>query len=266
MRSIQAKLVTLTGLATLLIGTVTTPSMAAVVLTNHYTDTLDTGLRGFVANFPAQTVNLNNGAITGNTVSDTSNRTTVPAFDARYGAFQNMGGIVAFYGYPFEATYSVEGATGTVGDKVVAHEDVAGTIQMFVNGSSVASTPFSVSLNPSCTASTNTFAIILCSDQQKQFYFSDSIPVAIHAGDVINFQYNMTESNISCQVEFAGGGSSFCIEGGTGITDLKNIKDPQWGGSLAVTYDYVPEPASLTLFSVGLAGLIGVRGRRRREA
>ena len=142
-----------------------------------------------------------------------------------------MGGIVAFYGYPFEATFSVEGATDTTGDKVVAHEDVAGTIQMFVNGLSVASTPFSVSLNPSCTASNNTFTVILCPDQQKQTYFSSSLPVAINAGDTINFKYNMTETNISCEVLPIGGGTpGVCISGNTGITDLNNIQDPEWGG------------------------------------
>jgi hypothetical protein len=251
------------GVAALVTVLVAPQARASIVATQSYTVTLDTGLRGFVADFPTQTLGPN-GAFAGSNVSDTSNRTTVPAFDQRYGAFQNMGGIVAFYGYPFEATFSVEGATDNTGDKVIAHEDVAGTIQMFVNGSSVASTPFSVSLNPSCTASSNSFTVILCSDQQKQAYFSESLPVAIHSGDTINFQYSMSETNISCEVLPVGGGSpGVCIQGNTGITDLNNIKDPEWGGTLAVTFDYVPEPASLSLLGMGLAGLIGARRKRR---
>jgi hypothetical protein len=265
MQAIRTRRVIRAGVAALVTVLVAPRAKAAIVATQSYTVTLDTGLRGFVTDFPTQTVD-SNGAIIGSTVSDTSNRTTVPAFDQRYGAFQNMGGIVAFYGYPFEATFTVEGATDTIGDKVVAHEDVAGTIQMFVNGAPVASEPFNVSLNPSCTASSNSFTVIVCSDEEKQGLFSSNVPVAIQPKDVINFQYSLAETNISCEVTPSGGGAPFaCIQGNTGITDLNNIKDPEWGGTLAVTFDYVPEPASLSVLGIGLAGLIGVRRKRRAE-
>jgi hypothetical protein len=252
------------GLATLLTTLVTTPVMAAVVLTNHYGVALDTGLRQFDANFPAQTI-AGDGTITGSTVTDTSGRMFVPAFNPAYGVLVSQAGVVAFTGYPFEATFSVEGATDTIGDQVVAHEDVAGTVQMFVNGASVASTPFSVALNPSCTASNNGFTVILCSDQEKQAAFMGGAPVAIKSGDVVSFQYTMSQTDISCEVLPIGGGTpGVCIEGNTGITDLSNINDPQWQGTLEVTYDYVPEPGSMGILGLGFAALVGARRYRLR--
>jgi PEP-CTERM motif len=250
------------GLAVLSAAFVTVQAMAATTVGNHYTVTLDTGLREFIAGFPNQTINTD-GSIAGSTVSDTSPRMTVPAFDTRYGSVIGLGGLTAFLGYPFEATFSVEGATDNIGDKVIAQEDVTGTVQMFVNGSSVGSVPFGVSLNPVCTAQTNGFTIDLCSDEQKQASFTGGAPVLIHAGDTVTFQYTLSETNVSCEVLPVGGGApQICIEGNTGITDLHNINDPQWDGSLAVTYDYIPEPASLTILGLGVAGLIGVRRRR----
>ena len=73
MRSIRTGLVIGTGVAALLSMAATTQAMAAAVLTHQYTVTLDTGLRGFVADFPAQTTNPNTGAFTGSNVNDTSN-------------------------------------------------------------------------------------------------------------------------------------------------------------------------------------------------
>jgi hypothetical protein len=255
----------LNGLAALLTTFVTAQAMAAAVTTptNHYTVTLDTGLREFIAGFPAQTVNTN-GSMVGSTVSDTSPRMIVPAFDTSYGTVVGLGGLAVLLGYPFEATFTVEGDTDNAGDQVIAHEDVAGTVQMFVNGASVASSPFSVSLSPSCTAASNGFTTIVCPDEKKQESFTNSVPVAITAGDVVTFQYTLSETNISCKVLRVGGASDVCIEGNTSITDLKNFNDPAWEGTLAVTYDYIPEPASLALLGVGVAGLMSVRRRRQR--
>ena len=91
MRPIRAGLVIATGMAAVLSVVVATQAMAAAVATEQYTVTLATGLRGFTTDFPAQTVNPNTGVFTGSNVNDTSNRTTVPAFDQRYGVFQNIG-------------------------------------------------------------------------------------------------------------------------------------------------------------------------------
>jgi len=251
------------GLAILFGVSIAARAQGAVVLTNHYNVTLDTGLRGFVASFASQTFN-SDGHATGSVASDTSGRVTVPVFNPQYGILQSQGGLVAFTGYPFKATYLVQGATFTIGDEVIAHETVAGTINMFVNGISVASTPFSVSLNPSCTASNNGFVLLDCSDQAKQTYFTAGAPVAIKSSDVVNFQYSMTETNVSCEVVPIGGGSpGLCNSGLTGITDLHNIADPQWDGALTVTYDYIPEPASLSVLGFGLAGLAAARRQRR---
>ncbi len=251
------------GLTALLATFVTSQAMAAAV-GNHYTTTLDTGLREFIAGFPTQTISAN-GSVVGSTVNDTSPRMFVPAFDTSFGTVVGLGGLAVLVGYPFEATFTVEGDTDNAGDQVLAHEDVAGTVQMFLNGKSVASQPFSVSLSPSCTAASNSFTTIVCPDEQKQASFTSGAPVAIQAGDVVSFQYTLSETNISCEVLRVGGASDACIEGNTSITDLKNFNDPAWEGSLAVTYDYIPEPASLAVLGVGAAGLMGVRRRRRQR-
>jgi hypothetical protein len=251
------------GLAALLTTFVTTQAMAVATIGNHYTTTLDTGLREFDAEFNAQVINTD-GSVVGSTVSDTSGRFTVPAFQTSFGSLVGLNGLAAFVGYPFEATFAVQGATDTTGDQVIAHEVVAGTIEMDVNGVEVTSTPFSVTLNPNCTASNNGFTILDCSDEQKQTYFTAGAPVAIHAGDVVNFQYTLSETDISCEVIPVGGGKpEVCIQGNTGITDLHNINDPQWDGAVAITYDYIPEPASMSMLGLGLAGLIAARRRRR---
>ena len=146
--------------------------MAVATITNHYTTTLDTGLREFDAEFDAQVINPTDGSIVGSTVFDTSGRFTVPAFQTSFGSLVGLGGLAAFVGYPFEATFAVQGGTSTIGDQVIAHEVVAGTIEMDVNGTEVTSTPFSVALNPNCTASNNGFTILDCSDEQKQTFFT----------------------------------------------------------------------------------------------
>lgn len=233
------------------------PGHASVVagpLISSYTVGIDTGVQSWIADFNSDGVTLNN-----------SPSYNVPLFNPAYGVYQGTVSVVTLTGYPFIANYTVQGATGAIGDQVIAHETLSGEVEMLVNNVVSQTATFSLSLSPSCTAIANGFTVIDCSAQQTQTFFSEPIPVVLPAGAMVSFSEKLTETDVSCVVDFVAGGSSACISGNSSITDMSNNNDPQYEGNLSVTYDYVPEPATMSIMVLGLAGLAAARrGRRAR--
>jgi hypothetical protein len=215
----------------------------------------DTGVLDWTANFNPDGVTTSPSTIY-----------NVPLYNPGTGG---SGGTVGFWfseGYPFDATFSVDAYTNSPDDQIVMSETVSGAIKMLVNGNVYATDPLgTLTLSNTCAGGTSPGSDVLCNAEQKEFYFSQTVPVVLPQGAVVDFVQELDITNSSCSVNYAAGGSGLCVNDGTSITELgTSMSDPQYENRLSL--DYVPEPASASILGVAVAGLVAARRRRRLNA
>ncbi len=214
----------------------------------------DSGVLSWIANFNSR----------GMASSGDSPVYNVPSYNPNTGASGATVGVWFSEGYPFDATFSVDAFTNSPQDQIVMGETVSGTIKMLVNGSVYATAPLgTLTLSQTCSGGPTPGTDVQCNATQKEFYFSQSVPVVLPQNAAVNFVEQLDVTNSSCTVNYAAGGSFLCNNDGTSIFELgTNTLDPQYQNVLSL--DLVPEPASMSILGVAVAGLVAARRRGRR--
>ena len=245
--------------ASLLIA-VTGAGHAASVRGHFFTVSADTGPLSFSvpthSGFSSDTVVLGQDRASIDTV----------AFNPALGSIIGAVAQLAFAGDTFKVKYSVEG----FGNEMVFSDTVSAKISAFLNGS-LLGTPetFSVGLSSSCGGPDQPDVDRLCSANALLTAFSGSdsivLPAGTNAHDV-TFVYSVLQSDEHCIENYYTAGvitlTSACTAGGTDIVDTSDLFDPGWSAHVTMTYEYVPEPASLGVLAFGVACAVGARRRR----
>lgn len=245
--------------ASLVIAT-TAAGHAAAVASHVFTVSGDTGPLSFSVpthtGFSSDTVLLGQDRASIDTVAFN------PALGSIIGAVANL----SFGGDTFKVKYSVQG----FGNEMVFSDTVSAKISALLNGSPIG-TPetFSVGLSSSCGGPDQPDVDRLCSASALLTAFSGSdsivLPAGTNAHDV-SFVYSVLQSDEHCVENYYTAGvitlTSACTAGGTDIVDTSDLFDPHWSAQVTMSYNYVPEPASLAVLAVGAACVVGVRRRR----
>lgn len=210
--------------STLALTSVAAPAWASALPTEQKTFTTSIPWQSFIADFNADGIS-----------GDMSGRVPVHPFNPKLGVFQGSVIVATFQGYPFRAKFEVQGAAPSV----TFSEDLGVDLNLIVNGN-LANTDTVGPLHLAGSCSGPSGFILDCSAVDKFTSFADaSGPIANpYPNAVVQFGYTLHITNEQCSAN-----GSACIQGGTSITDLKNLNDPKWRAQVEVTYNYIPPPS-----------------------
>lgn len=172
---------------------------------------------------------------------------------------------LTFSGSPFKVKYEVQG----FGSELIFGDTVTVEASARLNGALLGSKEtFNIVLSDQCGGTDQNAVVSDCSTKALLTAFDASQPIVIPAGTPasdVQFTYDVLQSNEFCVAKIFSGGvfqsQGACLQGGTSILDTNNLFDPKWSADIAV-----PEPGSIGLLVVGIAGVFGFGVRRCRKA